>query len=187
MLLPLQHRDIFLGVMYLDNGGKAHAFTQEEVRLAQSFGDQATIAIANAQRYSQAQERIQDLVAEIRSVAQQKESAVKTVRTQELTFDELEINSQLRRVTVRGRQVNLSWTEFELLQFLASNPGTAYSRETIFRKVWKQEYYISTNLVDVCVHRLRQKVEKNPADPLYVVTVHGVGYMFARSQPGAPA
>ena len=100
------------------------------------------------------------------------------MRTQEVTLGELELNAPLRRVTVRGRAVSLSWTEFELLSFLAANPDTAFSRETIFRKVWKQEYYISTNLVDVCVHRLRQKIESNPAEPRYVVTVHGVGYMF---------
>ena len=84
---------------------------------------------------------------------------------------------------MRGRALSLSWTEFELLNFVVANPDTAFSGETIFRKVWRQEYYISTNLVDVRVHRLRQKIERNPAEPRYVVTVHGVGYMFARLPP----
>jgi DNA-binding response OmpR family regulator len=169
--------------MYLDDGGKEHTFAAEEIRLAQSFAEQATSAIINARRYSEAQQQIQDLVAEMRAVAERREAAPRPVRPHEVTYDGLAINSQQRRVTVRGRPVNLSWTEFELLQFLASNPDTPFSRETIFRKVWKQEYYISTNLVDVCVHRLRQKIEKNPAEPRYVVTVHGVGYMFAQAEP----
>lgn len=180
LLVPLRHDDGLLGMMYLDDGGTSHRFSMEEVRLAQTFGEQAAIAIANARRYSDAQDRIQDLVSEIRTLALKKDTAPKPVRATEVYADELEINEPQRRVSVRGRQVSLSWTEFELLHFLASNPDTAYSRETIFRKVWKQEYYISTNLVDVCVHRLRQKIERNPTEPRYVVTVHGVGYMFAK-------
>ncbi len=182
LLVPLAHDDGLMGMMYLDDGGSSHRFSAEEMRLAQTFGEQAAIAIANARRYGEAQERIQDLVSEMRALAQKKEVAPKPVRSAEVYADDLEINVQQRRVSVRGRPVNLSWTEFELLHYLASNPDTAFSRETIFRKVWKQEYYISTNLVDVCVHRLRQKIERNPTEPRYVATVHGVGYMFAKDK-----
>jgi hypothetical protein len=183
LLLPLYHQDTFLGVMYLDDGQKKHAFGDTEIRVAQSFAEQAAIAIINARRYSEAQEQIQNLLAEMRSLAQKNVAPQRPTRPAELSLGELELNAPLRRVVVRGRAVSLSWTEFELLNFLVANPDTAFSRETIFRKVWKQEYYISTNLVDVCVHRLRQKIERNPAEPRYVVTVHGVGYMLARLPP----
>ena len=183
LLFPLYHQDSFLGVMYLDDGEKEHVFGDAEIRVAQSFAEQATIAIINARRYSEAQEQIQNLLAEMRSLAQKSTAPQRPARPPDLSLGELELNAPLRRVVVRGRAVNLSWTEFELLNFLVANPDTAFSRETIFRKVWKQEYYISTNLVDVCVHRLRQKIERNPAEPRYVVTVHGVGYMLARLPP----
>jgi GAF domain-containing protein len=188
LLLPLYHQDSFLGVMYLDDGEKKHSFGDTEIRVAQSFAEQAAIAIINARRHSEAQEQIQNLLAEMRSLAQKSTAPQRPARPPDLTLGDLELNAPMRRVMVRGRAVSLSWTEFELLTFLAANPDTAFSRETIFRKVWKQEYYISTNLVDVCVHRLRQKIERNPAEPRYVVTVHGVGYMFARLPPaGADA
>jgi DNA-binding winged helix-turn-helix (wHTH) protein len=180
LVLPLYHQDSFLGVMYLDDGEKTHFFDDAEIRVAQAFAEQASIAIINARRYSEAQEQIQNLLAEMRSLAQKSAAPQRTVKPPDLSLGDLELNAPLRRVLVRGRAVNLSWTEFELLNFLVANPDTAFSRETIFRKVWKQEYYISTNLVDVCVHRLRQKIERNPAEPRYVVTVHGVGYMLAR-------
>ena len=151
--------------------------------MAQSLAEQAAIAIINARRYSEAQEQIQNLLAEMRSLAQKSAAPQRPARPPELSLGDLELNAPLRRVVVRGRAVSLSWTEFELLNFLVTNPDTAFSRETIFRKVWKQEYYLSTNLVDVCVHRLRQKIERNPAEPRYVVTVHGVGYMLARLPP----
>ncbi len=169
--------------MYLDDGEKEHAFGDAEIRVAQSFAEQAAIAIINARRYSEAQEQIQNLLAEMRSLAQKSAAPQRPARPPDLSLGDLELNAPLRPVVVRGRAVSLSWTEFELLSFLAANPDTAFSRETIFRKVWKQEYYISTNLVDVCVHRLRQKIERNPAEPRYVVTVHGVGYMLARLPP----
>ena len=183
LLLPLYHQDSFLGVMYLDDGERRHTFGEPEIRVAQSFAEQAAIAIINARRHSEAQEQIQNLLAEMRSLAQKSAAPQRPARPPDLSLGDLELNAPLRRVVVRGRTVSLSWTEFELLSFLAANPDTAFSRETIFRKVWKQEYYISTNLVDVCVHRLRQKIERNPAEPRYVVTVHGVGYMFARLPP----
>ena len=183
LLLPLYHQDSFLGVMYLDDGEKEHAFGDTEIRVAQSFAEQAAIAIINARRYTEAQEQIQNLLAEMRSLAQKSVAPQRPARLPELSLGDLELNAPLRRVVVRGRTVSLSWTEFELLNFLVANPDKAFSRETIFRRVWKQEYYISTNLVDVCVHRLRQKIERNPAEPRYVVTVHGVGYMLARLPP----
>jgi DNA-binding winged helix-turn-helix (wHTH) protein len=186
LLIPIIRDEQFLGVMYLDDASKFHHFREEEVRLAKTFSEQAATAIANARMYSDAQERIQNLVAEMRAIMQKKEGLQRPQRTQALKYDGLEIDIPQRRVMVDGKPVGLSWTEFELLHFLAGSPDSAYTRESIFRKVWKQEYYISTNLVDVCVHRLRQKIERNPSEPKYVRTVHGVGYMFAeKPAPGA--
>lgn len=92
---------------------------------------------------------------------------------------ELEIDEPRHRVAVRGTDVNLTPMEFELLYFLAANAGQVFDRETLFREVWGYEYVGETNLVDVCVRRLREKVELRPSQPKIILTVRGVGYKLA--------
>ncbi|NJM05390.1 response regulator transcription factor [Candidatus Gracilibacteria bacterium] len=89
---------------------------------------------------------------------------------------ELEIDEPRHRVSVRGKEVNLTPMEFELLYFLAANAGQVFDRETLFREVWGYEYVGETNLVDVCVRRLREKVEIEASRPKIILTVRGVGY-----------
>lgn len=91
----------------------------------------------------------------------------------------LEIDEPRHRVSVRGVEVNLTPMEFELLYFLAANAGQVFDRETLFREVWGYEYVGETNLVDVCVRRLREKVEETPSRPRLIVTVRGVGYKLS--------
>ncbi|MFN8566528.1 MAG: response regulator transcription factor [Kouleothrix sp.] len=81
------------------------------------------------------------------------------------------------RVAVRGQNVNLTpW--FELLYFLAANFGQVFDRETLFREVWGYDYVGETNLVDVCVRRLRER-SRSSLRPHIIVTVRGVGYKLA--------
>ena len=69
--------------------------------------------------------------------------------------------------------LDLTQREYELLKFLASNPGKVFSREALMENVWNYEGY-----VDVAVRRLREKVEDDPASPQFVVTRRGLGYLF---------
>src|SRR5262249_38160958 len=69
--------------------------------------------------------------------------------------------------------------EFELLYFLAANPGQVFDRETLLREVWGYDYLGESDLVGKCVRRLREKIEINPSQPQIVVTVKGVGYNLA--------
>ena len=91
----------------------------------------------------------------------------------------IEIDEPRHRVAVRGYDVNLTPMEFELLYFLAANAGQVFDRETLFREVWGYEYVGETNLVDVCVRRLREKVEVVPSRPQIILTVRGVGYKLS--------
>jgi two-component system alkaline phosphatase synthesis response regulator PhoP len=68
--------------------------------------------------------------------------------------------------------------EFELLYLLASNSGKVLTRELILQKVWGYAYPGSTRTVDVHIRRLRQKIEEDDSNPVYIQTVHGVGYRF---------
>lgn len=94
----------------------------------------------------------------------------------QMTFGELEVKADQGVVTLRGEEVHLTKTEFKLLVELASGPGKVFSRETLLEKVWGYDYFGDGRLVDVHIRRLRTKIEPDPADPRYVVTVRGLGY-----------
>jgi DNA-binding response OmpR family regulator len=93
-----------------------------------------------------------------------------------LVFGDLEIIPDEGKVTLAGRDVHLTKTEFRLLVELAQNPGRVFSREALLDKVWGYGYFGDGRLVDVHVRRLRTKVEADPANPRHVVTVRGLGY-----------
>lgn len=80
-------------------------------------------------------------------------------------------------VTKRGKVVDLTLREFELLKYLAQSPGTVFSRETLLEEVWGYEYYGDIRTVDVTVRRLREKIE-DEGDFRYILTKRGVGYYF---------
>ncbi len=96
-----------------------------------------------------------------------------------LTAGGLVIDKAAYKVTKDKADIELTQREFELLSFLASHPGRVFSREEMMEKVWNYDYYGDLRTVDVTVRRLREKVEDNPADPVYIITRRGVGYMFA--------
>ena len=92
------------------------------------------------------------------------------------SFDKLEIIADEGMVRISGQEVHLTRTEFKLLIELATNPGKVLSREDLLERVWGYDYFGDSRLVDVHVRRLRTKVELDPANPKYVVTVRGMGY-----------
>jgi two-component system, OmpR family, response regulator RegX3 len=82
-------------------------------------------------------------------------------------------------VTVRGRQVNLTRSEFQLLRLLAGRPGEVFRRHQIMEELWQTEFDGDVRACDVHISNLRQKVERDAQRPELVVTVRGVGYKFA--------
>ena len=88
----------------------------------------------------------------------------------------LSINPTSYEVVVSNTKINLRFKEYELLLLLASNPGRVYDRATLLNQIWGYDYFGDSRLVDVHVRRLRTKVEVDPANPKYVVTVRGMGY-----------
>ncbi len=103
--------------------------------------------------------------------------------TEWLRFPGLEIDLAGCVVHRDGHPVNLTAKEFELLRFLAGHKGRVFTREQIFRQVWGEDYLADDNTVMVHIRRLREKIEPDPAEPTYVVTVRGLGYRFS----GGPA
>ena len=84
--------------------------------------------------------------------------------------------------TLNGQEVKLTPTEFEMLYQLAESAGTPLNQETLLRRVWAQNYVAQGNVVDVCIHRLRRKIEDDPTAPKRILTVRGAGYMLSTGQ-----
>jgi len=95
-----------------------------------------------------------------------------------LRFDGLEIDVRGRRVEFDGEEVQLSQREFDLLEFFASNPGQAFSRDQLMDRVWGSALLADTSTVTVHVRRLRAKIEPDPERPRFIQTLWGVGYRF---------
>ena len=92
---------------------------------------------------------------------------------------DLSIDPDRHTVIKNGKELDLTQREYELVKFLAQNPGKVVSRQELMSEVWQYEYYGDLRAVDVAVRRLREKLEDNPAEPAYVLTKRGVGYYFA--------
>ena len=95
-----------------------------------------------------------------------------------LTVRDMRINLNNRSVTIGAKEINLTAKEFDLLQLFVSNRGKVFSRETLLETIWKYDYLGDLRTVDVHIRRLREKIEKNPAQPEFIFTKWGVGYYF---------
>ena len=93
---------------------------------------------------------------------------------------DLVIDLERHAVFKNGVELDLTQREYELIKFLAAEPGKVISRQELMSKVWQYDYYGDLRAVDVAVRRLREKLENNPAEPEYVITKRGAGYYFAQ-------
>ncbi|NMA68762.1 MAG: response regulator transcription factor [Desulfitobacterium sp.] len=93
-----------------------------------------------------------------------------------ILWQDLRIDLDRFQVFVRGELVELTPKEFELLRVLASHPGKVFSREELLERIWGYEYMGDTRTVDVHIRHLRQKIERDPSNPVYLETMRGIGY-----------
>ena len=98
-----------------------------------------------------------------------------------ISSGELLINLERYEVSKRGKVIDITLREFELLKFLALAPEKIFSRENLLENVWGYEYYGDVRTVDVTVRRLREKIEDDPSMPRYIITKRGVGYYFNKA------
>jgi DNA-binding response OmpR family regulator len=96
-----------------------------------------------------------------------------------ITFGDVEIEPEAGVVRRDGDEVHCTRTEFRLLSELAEHPGKVLSREHLLERVWGYDYFGDGRLVDVHVRRLRTKIEPDPANPRFILTVRGMGYKLA--------
>ena len=108
---------------------------------------------------------------------------------EKFTFQEIKLKPELqhkgividleRREVIRNdEKVELTYTEFEILQLLAQNPGRVFSKEQIYDMVWQEPYSGDYNIVMSHISHIREKIEDDPSHPVYIQTVWGVGYKF---------
>lgn len=124
---------------------------------------------------------MRELIARVRANLRRREVEVKVAESEEeeiMERGDLEIDLERYLVKKRGKTIELTLREFELLKFLAQNEGKVFSREELLSSVWGYEYFGDIRTVDVTVRRLREKIEDKDKDYRYIVTVRGVGYYF---------
>ena len=89
---------------------------------------------------------------------------------------ELIIDDNTKQVTVEGKEVKLTPTEYNILKFLTKNKGIVYSIEQIYENVWEEESYAAENIIAVHIRHIREKIEINPREPKYLKVIWGIGY-----------
>jgi DNA-binding response OmpR family regulator len=99
-------------------------------------------------------------------------------REEAIEADGLTIDPSRRTVEAHGRPIQLTYVEFELLRILASNPGRVLSRRRLLESLWGDSAYREPRTIDVHVRHLREKLERDPSEPEFILTVRGAGYRF---------
>lgn len=121
-----------------------------------------------------------ELAMRVKAVLRRAGMAAAETKSAGIQTGDLRIDTTTRLVTAKGQAITLTVKEFDLLWFLASHPGQVFSRDQLLDQVWGYDFYGDSGTVTVLVRRLREKIETDPANPQYLLTVWGVGYKFAR-------
>jgi len=126
---------------------------------------------------------IPELMARIKAQFR-RTKALKTedvTQTTTISFANFSIDTAKRQVAIDAREIELTAKEFDLLLHFATNPGLVYTRMQLLEQVWGYQYEGYEHTVNSHINRLRAKIEKDPAKPIYILTVWGVGYRFCES------
>ena len=121
---------------------------------------------------------VAELIARVRAVFRRTEAAATTSTQPSFTAGDIQINFAKRQVTVAGKEVKLTPTEYALLQELVLNAGKVLTHTHLLNKVWGLEYREERQYLHVFIRRLRAKLETDPRNPRYITAVPGVGYQF---------
>lgn len=117
--------------------------------------------------------------AEVTNKASSENESENKVDTNVIIVGDLSLDLNKFEVKVRGEVMDLTLREFEVLKYLANQPGQVVTREILLEKVWGYEYYGDIRTVDVTVRRIREKIEKDTSNPKILITKRGVGYYIA--------
>lgn len=121
-----------------------------------------------------------ELVARVKSQLRRYEKPLSIEESSVIKVKDLEIDTLLKKITVRGEEIKATATEYKILLLLASNLGRVFSIKEIYEKVWEEPFYKSENTVTVHIRRIREKIELNTKEPEYIKVVWGIGYKIEK-------
>ena len=101
-----------------------------------------------------------------------------TILSDDMEIGELVINPKSRSVIRMGQEISLTPKEFDTLYFLAENRGEVFTKEQIYKAVWSENYLLDDSNIMAFIRKLRKKIEPNPDEPRYILTIWGIGYKF---------
>ena len=119
---------------------------------------------------------IRELLARVKAVLRRTRSLPK--EQDRYSFGDVDVNLRSCQVSRKGKAMDFSSKEFELLKYFLCHPGETLSRDRLLEEVWGYDRFPTTRTVDAHIVRLRQKVEPKPEEPRFILTVHGTGYKF---------
>jgi DNA-binding response OmpR family regulator len=125
---------------------------------------------------------IREFMSRVRALLRRAQLSSLGARVEVIEVDDLRIDMSRRTVEVHGEAVQLTYLEFELLRMLASSPGRVFTRKELLDELWGGSDFRDPRTIDVHVRHLREKVERDPAEPELIFTVRGAGYRF-RDRP----
>ena len=121
---------------------------------------------------------IREFMSRVRALLRRAQLPPPSARDEVIERDGLRIDTATRVVTVDGRAVQLTYLEFDLLLTLAGSPGRVFSRRSLLDDLWGGSEFRDPRTIDVHVRHLREKIERDPAEPSFIFTVRGAGYRF---------
>ncbi len=123
---------------------------------------------------------MRELTARIKAIFRRVNPAPKGDRDKVIVSGDITLDYNFRRVMIRDKVTELTSKEFDLLELFLKNPGKVYTRENLLDIAWGFDYLGDVRTVDVHIRRLREKIEENPAEPMYIKTKWGVGYYYKK-------
>ncbi len=125
---------------------------------------------------------ILEVKARIKAIIRRSSKQNRDVSDNMETYGSMKVDAGSKRVYLKDREISLTTREYELLSLLIRNPRQIYSREKLLHEVWGASYPGDARTVDVHIRRLREKIEENPSDPVFIHTKWGVGYYFENKE-----
>lgn len=123
---------------------------------------------------------INELMARVNSLIRRYTELNNQNISDSIVFQDMVINRSDRTVFIGNNSIELTTKEFDLLNFLASNRGNIFTKKQIYRQVWSDEYAFDDSNIMSFISKLRKKIEPDPDNPFYILTVRGVGYRFRK-------
>ena len=128
-----------------------------------------------------------ELVARVRAILRRAQSRPAAEATPVLSYRGLVLDPEKQKVTLNGQRIELTHHEFTLLRVLMAAPGRVFSRDELLASLYpNRESIVIDRVVDVHIGKIRQKLEKDPTNPAFILTVRGSGYRFAEDEGGEP-